>query len=150
MRTRRGQMLSSGFGPNPFGDSAEDVDPNSSLTNLSDCMLVMLCGLMVALVIAWNVDLPNAVEVEREDEMAEIDDLEELSSELESGGDRYTELGMVYQDPETGKMYMIQETEAADDGLSEAGSDASSALADDAGAFSEQDGSSAEAGGVTE
>lgn len=142
MGTRCSQMLSSGFGSNSFRDSTEDVDPNSSLTNLSDCMLVMLRGLMVALVIVWSIDLPNAVEVEREDEMAETDDLEELSCELGSGGDRYTKLGMVYQDPETGKMYMIQETEAADGGRSEVVSDTSGALA--CGCLS------TEAGGVTE
>ena len=35
----------------------EEEDPTSGLSNLADCMLVLACGLMVALVVAWNVDL---------------------------------------------------------------------------------------------
>ncbi len=116
MRVRRMQSMGSGYGPNPYDDSAEDVNPNSYITNLADCMLVMACGLMVALISAWNVTLPNVSEVYQTEEMREVEDLEELEGEVQSGGDTYTELGKVYQDPQTGQMYMIQKDDGGGSG----------------------------------
>ena len=43
--------------------AAEDVDPMSSMSNIGDVMLVFACGLMVALVVAWNVDLAQFTQV---------------------------------------------------------------------------------------
>ena len=37
--------------------SGDNVDPNSSLTNIADCMLVLMLGFLVALVARYNIDL---------------------------------------------------------------------------------------------
>ena len=109
MRRRRQQEFGAGLGRNPFRASEEDVNPSEYLTNLSDCMLVLACGLMVALVVAWSVRLPSSTEVEQTGEMREVTDLEDITGEAGGAGSGYDELGMVYQDPKTGKMYLIQE-----------------------------------------
>ena len=111
MRRRRGQSFGSSIGSNPFDSGSEDVNPNSYLTNLSDCMLVLACGLMVALVVAWSVKLPSATEIEQSGDMREVTDLEDITGDPGGAGAGYNELGMVYQDPKTGKMYLIQDAE---------------------------------------
>ena len=79
------------------------------VANLADVMLVLACGLMLALVINWNVDIspgkpegpPMANEIQAE--------LEFSSSEgeaLDADAD-FEELGRVYRDPATGKLYLI-------------------------------------------
>ena len=106
MRVRRTQMMARSG--NPFEGSDSDLDPNAYITNLADCMLVLACGLMVALVVAWSVDLPNVAELEQTGEMTEVDNVEDITGESGEGSG-YEELGKIYQDPATGKMYMIQE-----------------------------------------
>ena len=82
----------------------EDVNPNSYLTNLADCMLVMTVGLLVALVTRYGVDLqkveeepPTGLEVVMDaDGDGEIDD-------------EYQKTGSVYYDESTGKYYMVED-----------------------------------------
>ena len=86
----------------------EDVDPMSSLGNVGDIFLVFACGLMTALVVAWNVDLAQFSQVEVGAEQA-IEDPEAAEQVLEGGGSTYIERGKVYQDAETGKYYLVEE-----------------------------------------
>ena len=85
------------------GAVEEDVNPNSYLTNLADCMLVMSVGLLVALVMHYGVDLqkndesPTGLEVSMD---ADGD------GEIDEG---FEEAGKVYRDSATGKYYMVQE-----------------------------------------
>lgn len=109
MKMRRMQQFGGGFGTNPYKQQNEDLNPSSYLANLSDCMLVMVCGLLVALVTAWNVDLSNVFQVAMSDEMQEIEDVQEIDDTLQAGGETYSELGKVYQDQE-GNLYMVQQT----------------------------------------
>lgn len=84
----------------------EDVDPMASLGNIGDIMLVFACGLMVALVLAWNVDLQQFQQVDVGEELdAEPDTIEQV---LEGGGSTYVEAGTVYMDAETGKYYLVE------------------------------------------
>lgn len=99
----------------------EDVDPMSSLGNIGDIMLVFACGLMVALVLAWNVDLAQFQQVDVGEELdAKPEAVEQM---LEGGGSTYIEAGTVYMDAETGKYYLVEPTtgteEAVDDGLAD-------------------------------
>ena len=88
----------------------EDADPRVGLVNLADVMLVFACGLMLALVSYWNLDISAMTEVIEADELAEVEDLEDMQDQLSAnGGSSFTELGMVYEDPSTGKMYMMKE-----------------------------------------
>ena len=88
---------------------AEDADPRVGLVNLADVMLVFACGLMLALVTYWNLDVSQMTEVVQADEMAEVGGIEDLEGELGGAGSTFNELGMVYEDPMTGKMYMLKD-----------------------------------------
>ena len=86
----------------------EDADPRVGLVNLADVMLVFACGLMLALVSAWNLDVSRLTEVAETGEFSEVSGIEEFMNS-EGSGTSFTQLGMVYQDPMTGKMYMLRE-----------------------------------------
>lgn len=86
----------------------EEEDPTSGLANLADCMLVLSCGLMVALVVAWNIDL-NVTEVSKSENYKQVDNVQNTDGDIESGGASYVDMGRIYQDPETGKLYMVEE-----------------------------------------
>lgn len=98
----------------------EEVDPMGGLGNLVDVMLVFCCGLMVALVLSWNLQnvifakvspdekqrlmqiMQKAVNVEQGRELDQVPQIEQ------GGGAGYQEMGTVYRDPETGKLIMIE------------------------------------------
>ena len=105
----------------------EDVDPMSSLSNVGDIMLVFACGLMVALVVAWNVDLGQIKQVEMNKELQK-DDIEQITEQLYGEGNAFVNKGRVYQDPTPGKYYLVEdeETQGGSDGSSEGASGGSS------------------------
>lgn len=99
----------------------EDVtDPLGGVANLLDIMLVFACGLMVALVLSWNLQniiftrvdpqekqrllqsIQKVISVEQGKELKEIPQIEK------SGGSGYQEMGTVYRDAKTGKLIMIE------------------------------------------
>ncbi|MBQ2681808.1 MAG: DUF2149 domain-containing protein [Eggerthellaceae bacterium] len=86
----------------------EEVDPMSSLGNIGDIMLVFACGLMVALVVAWNVDLGKFTQVQMDQEIQQ-DEIEQITEELYGEGNAFVEKGTVYQDPVTGKYYLVED-----------------------------------------
>lgn len=109
---RKGGGLRSGSSLLSRGD---DVDPMSSVANIADAILVMAVGLMVALITYWTLDMSQIQEMVQQDEMAEVD-VNEMAEEMQTEGGGYQELGTVYQDPSTGKLYML--TEEVDKGAS--------------------------------
>ena len=119
----------------------EDTDPMSSVANISDAMLVFACGLLIAIVLAWNVDLAAVKEVEI-DEAQQVEDIESLRDMLASDGSAYIERGTVYQDPYTGQLYML---EAGEEGTG-AGAQAE---AGDSSASGQQAGSSGDSGAAS-
>lgn len=113
---------SSGFSESKFKEQ-EDVDPRVGLVNLADVMLVFACGLMLALVVHWNVNVTTVTQMDEQD-MTEIDqnNVENMANEMQ-GGNSYNELGMVYQDPTTGKMYLLEDGDKKADKKSSEGSE---------------------------
>jgi hypothetical protein len=94
----------------------EDFNPGEGALNLADVMLVFSCGLMVALITFWQVEFPGSTQLENGKTLEEIRDAQtqqEQAQELPSG---YKELGKVYEDPETGKLYMVVGEEAQEVG----------------------------------
>ncbi|MDY0339903.1 MAG: DUF2149 domain-containing protein [Coriobacteriia bacterium] len=87
----------------------ESADPRASLMNLVDVMIVFSCGLIVALLTFWNLDMPSATEIIAKDDVTEIEKMDEMAEQMMSAGGAYSELGSVYQDLETGKLYMLTE-----------------------------------------
>ncbi|PKM79518.1 MAG: hypothetical protein CVU88_05590 [Firmicutes bacterium HGW-Firmicutes-13] len=81
----------------------QENDLLAGLTNLLDVMLVFCVGLMIALVLSWNLQNIIFIDVKRGRELEEIPQLQQ------EGGEGYHEMGKVYQDPETGKLILIEE-----------------------------------------
>ena len=105
---------------NSFDEGSEE-DPMAGVANLVDAMLVIAVGLLVFLVISWNMQsivfnedlsqeqkqeamdaINNIVEVDQGKQLNETPDISN------SSGEGYTEMGKVYQDPKTGKLIMIE------------------------------------------
>ena len=84
--------------------TGEDVNPNSYVSNIADCMLVLVLGFLVALVARYGVDLQ--VPAQQDDEIVGIE------MNLDSDGDGevdegFESAGTVYRDAETGKYYLV-------------------------------------------
>ncbi len=87
--------------------SEQEQDFMAGLVNLLDVMLVFSVGLIIALVLSWNLQHLVFIPVERGKELKELPLIEE------GGGQGYQERGKVYQDPETGRLILIEELPAA-------------------------------------
>lgn len=86
-----------------MGIGGDGVDPNSSLTNIADCMLVLMLGFLIALVARYNIDL-----VPQEDKVTGI----EVNMDADGDGvidENYTNAGNVYYDSATGNYYLVEE-----------------------------------------
>ena len=101
----------------------EEEDPMTGVANLVDAMLVIAVGLLVFLVISWNMqaivfkfnedinpeqrqDAINAMkQVTEIDQGKQLNETPDVSS---SSGEGYSELGKVYKDSNTGKLIMIE------------------------------------------
>lgn len=119
MRVHRGQSYAQGYqGANPFEAGEEDINPNAYITNLVDCMLVLAVALMVALVVSNNVKLDTTEIVQGE--KVEVENLEDLANQSAEGLG-YTALGTTYQDPQTGKLYLIREEGVSEISTSQTG-----------------------------
>ena len=86
----------------PFLES--EGSPMESIANIVDVMLVFACGLLLALVTVWNVDIG----LDRpDDNMYEVSDVVAGSENVDK--DNLVEAGRVYQDPDTGALYFVEE-----------------------------------------
>lgn len=79
-----------------------DEDPMGPLANLADIMLVFAVGLMVALAASQH----NPAEQGGVDVSAGKE-LPEMPEGMGEAGSGYQPMGQVYQDPETGRMILI-------------------------------------------
>ena len=110
------------FAKSSFDDSAfidqDNADPRVGLVNLADVMLVFACGLMVALVVNWNIELPQFSEIQQAQDLSEVNqnDIDTMAQDMMSGsGNGYQQKGIVYEDPTTKKLYMLESTQDGDD-----------------------------------
>ena len=101
---------------------SEEEDPMAGTSNLVDAMLVIAAGLLVFLVLAWNMQSvlfnENLTPEQKEQvmeamnqEVTEVQEgqvLNETPDTSNQTGQGYTEMGKVYKDPSTGKMIMVQ------------------------------------------
>ena len=85
----------------PFLES--EGSPMESIANIVDVMLVFACGLLLALVTVWNVDIG----LDRPDNVYEVSDVVEESQSVSK--DNLQEAGKVYRDPATGNLYFVEE-----------------------------------------
>ncbi len=90
--------------------ATEEDNPLEGAINIVDAMLVFVCGLMLALVIHWNVDLGNVgerVDLYRGQEVTQDQDVRNNLIETQEQGGLYEKMGTVYKDPATGRMFML-------------------------------------------
>ena len=91
-----------------FDETPED--PQASLVNLVDIMLVFICGLIVALVSAQPVLNSTANSAEGGKQVVEPGrELAELPEGLrgQAAGAGMEPVGQVYRDPKTGKLILV-------------------------------------------
>lgn len=93
--------------------NSEEINPLDGTLNIVDAMLVFACGMMLSLIVHWNVDLGQAgqagtrVELTSEQEVTQTPEILKDLIETEGQGRLYEELGKVYKDPATGKLFML-------------------------------------------
>lgn len=85
----------------PFLES--EGSPMESIANIVDVMLVFACGLLLALVTVWNVDIG----LDRPDNMYEVSDVVSEAETVQR--DSLVEAGKVYKDPDTGALYFVED-----------------------------------------
>ena len=98
--------------------SEGDEDPMAGTSNLVDAMLVIAVGLLIFVVISWNMQSvvfqdnqqQQAIQENSPDvtEVSEGQVLNETPDTSESSGSGYMEMGKVYKDPSTGKLIMVE------------------------------------------
>ena len=99
--------------------SEGEEDPMAGTTNLVDAMLVIAVGLLIFVVISWNMqsvvfqshDQQQTFDKSSKDvtEVAEGQVLNETPDSSDSSGQGYMEMGKVYKDPSTGKLIMVED-----------------------------------------
>ena len=110
IKRKKGKFLSQG-----------EEDPMAGTSNLVDAMLVIAVGLLVFLVISWNMQnivfnenmdeqqrqkVKNAIqEVSQLDQGQQLNETPDISK---SSGDGFTEMDKVYRDSQSGKLIMVE------------------------------------------
>lgn len=78
--------------------------------NMADAMLVFACGILLALIMSWNVDVSDTGEITKSPEAKyEVEGMENGKTEQVDANKNLEEMGKVYRDPETGKYYVVEE-----------------------------------------
>ena len=99
--------------------SEGEEDPMAGTSNLVDAMLVIAVGLLIFVVISWNMQSvvfqdnqnPQQQINENSPEVSEVSEgqvLNETPDTSNSSGSGYMEMGKVYKDPSTGKLIMVE------------------------------------------
>ena len=98
-------------------DNDDLTNPMEGVSNMSDAMLVLAVGIMLALVINWKIDIGEAFNksqdttaVENQMQEFDIDNAKQNSNlSLEDIESKFKKSGTVYTDVETGKTYIVVE-----------------------------------------
>ena len=88
----------------------EEFSPMEGLGNMADVMLVFACGLLLALIMSWNVNVSETGEIkDNQQKKYEVQDIDQEASIEMDDEENLEEMGTVYKDPNTGKYYVIEE-----------------------------------------
>ena len=88
----------------------ETFSPMEGIGNMADAMLVFACGLIVALILSWNVDVTDTGEINKPvDAKYEVEGIENGTEQVIEDDKNLEEMGTVYRDPETGKYYVVED-----------------------------------------
>lgn len=87
----------------------EDINPMATVSNLVDAMLVLAVGIMLALIVSWNLNIAENGQVNdnarKEDALTDFTEEDIENSDTKS--ENLEKQGNVYYDPETDKYYII-------------------------------------------
>jgi len=89
-------------------------NPMDGMGNLADVMLVLACGLMLSLIINWNVDVGRTeklIGLSDDTQLSEVNEAEQKKAEDLQNGQGFEEMGVVYRDSATGKLYVVSKGE---------------------------------------
>lgn len=98
---------------NLYDDSSNPMD---GVSNMSDAMLVLAVGIMLALVINWKIDIKEAYRGQEQKEVVDDSKLQEFETDsakqnnslsFEDIESKYVKSGTVYTDTFTGKTYVV-------------------------------------------
>ena len=113
IRSKFKQRLSDDF-------AFSEANPMDGVSNMSDAMLVLAVGIMLALVINWKIDIKytenktQTMEEVSKEELMEIEyEMLEKSDVIENieSNSEYKQSGKVYTDLKSGKTYVIMDEE---------------------------------------
>ena len=93
--------------------AGEDVNPMNYISNLADAMLVLALGIMVALVLHWDVDLKAQQMQDTESTRPAVSFSENEIEDEQALPDSAQRAGEVYYDQETGTYYIVNESGTA-------------------------------------
>ena len=91
-------------------------NPMEGVSNMSDAMLVLAVGIMLALVINWKIDIKEAYKGQEQKKIVEDSKLQEFETDearqnsaisFEDIESKYVKSGTVYTDTYTGKTYVV-------------------------------------------
>ena len=94
------------------------ISPMDNISNMSDAMLVLAVGIMLALVLNWKIDIRDVSFEQQKGDIVEENKLEEFDAEnskertditKEDVESNYVKSGTVYTDTATGKTYVIMD-----------------------------------------
>ncbi|MBQ3322733.1 MAG: DUF2149 domain-containing protein [Firmicutes bacterium] len=86
-----------------------DFNPMEGVGNMADAMLVFACGLIVALILSWNVDVTDQGIQKIKEKKYEVNNIDNSETEVIDADQNLEEMGTVYRDPETGKYYVVED-----------------------------------------
>ena len=97
-------------------ENENSESPMDNISNMSDAMLVLAVGIMLALVINWKIDIKSMTDEEVLGDIVNEENLEEYEFEkskevtdvsAEDVESNYVKSGTVYTDTVTGKTYVV-------------------------------------------
>lgn len=86
----------------------DSFNPMEGVGNMADAMLVFACGLIIALILSWNVDVTDQGIQKVREKKYEVNNIEDSPTETMGEEQNLEEMGTVYRDPDTGKYYVIE------------------------------------------
>ncbi len=87
----------------------EDVNPLNYVSNMSDVMLILAVGIMLALVLHWDVPVGQSPEAAQEEQESTVTFSDNDLDEQGQMPDSAVPVGDIYYDEETGTYYIQQD-----------------------------------------
>lgn len=85
----------------------EEISPMESMVNLVDVMLVFICGLLISIIIFWNINMKNLVIILDQKQLIKINNPKELTTQMKDKSSSGN-VGSAVLDPKTGKIYIVK------------------------------------------